>query len=157
MSIHRPHVVRVLLFAGLACALLATGALAAVSAVSKGAYRGKTKQGIAIRLGRTTSAGRAFRYRARMSCSDGTTFLDDYFTDDVAIRHNRFRSHVSSDGGAVLTWVTGTFHGLKARGTVRIEERYSEAADPQGNTPLSPAGAIVCDSHVVHWTATADR
>ena len=96
-----------------------------------------------------------FRYRAGMRCSDGSTFLDDYFTDDVRVRNGRFSSRVSSSGGAVCTQVAGTLRGRQARGTIRIVERYSERPDAQGATPLAADGAIVCDSRVVRWSATA--
>jgi hypothetical protein len=143
---------------GLASVTLVATAVAAPAGNGRAAtYRGHTAQGIAIRLGPQRAVGRAFRYRARMSCSDGSTFLDEYFTDDVRVRHDRFASRVSSSRGAVITWVTGRLSPTKARGTIRIVERYSEIPDSQGDTPLAANGAIVCDSHVVRWTATARR
>src|SRR5947209_18537651 len=121
-------------------ALVAVGSGASSVAASTAApgadrtYRGRTAQGIAIRLGPERSAGRAVRYRARLACSDGSSFLDRYFTDDVRVRDGRFSSRFTSDGGAVLTHVKGTLRGLGARGTIRIEERYSEVPDSRGDT-----------------------
>lgn len=146
------------MLAALATASWSAGAVASPAARSAGStYRGRTAQGIAIQLGPQRAFGRAFRYRARMSCSDGSTFLDSYFTDDVRVRHGRFSNRVSSSGGAVLTSVGGTVHLTTARGTIRIVERYSEIPNAQGDTPLAADGAIVCDSHVVRWTATSGR
>jgi len=148
---------RVIVFAAAALATSLCGVAVAAprSATPVGGYRGRTTQGIAVQLGPQRAAGRAFRYRARMRCSDGSTFLDSYFTDDVQVRHGSFSSHVSSSGGAVRTSVTGKVGKTRARGTIRIIERYSEIPDAQGDTPLDPNGAIVCDSHVVRWSATA--
>jgi hypothetical protein len=133
----------------------ATGAGAA--APSSRTFRGHTAQGIPIRLGPQRSSSRAFRYRAWLTCSDGSTFLDSYFSDDVRVRHRHFASRSSSSGGAVLTSVAGTLRGRMARGTIRIVERYSEIPDARGDTPLAADGAIVCDSQVVSWRATARR
>ena len=138
---------------GLTLAVCAAGALAHVAPGH--AYRGRTTQRIAVRLGAPGPDGRAFRYRARMRCSDRSTFLDDYFTDYVRVRRGRFSSRVTSSGGAVKTAVTGTLLGASARGTIRIVERYSEIPDAGGNTPLAPGGAIVCDSGFVRWRASA--
>jgi len=69
-------------------AVTVTPALAAAVAPDGGAtagYVGKTGQGIVVRLGVEHSYGRRFVYRARMRCSDTTTFLDDYFTDIVSV------------------------------------------------------------------------
>src|SRR5215469_9528040 len=100
---------RITILTALVVAVGATGALARSAADS--AYRGRTAQGITVRLGPTGRDGRAFRYRARMRCSDGSTFLDDYFTDDVSVRRGRFASRVTSSGGAVKTAVTGRLVG----------------------------------------------
>jgi hypothetical protein len=158
MSVAHMPIQRAVVLAVLATGTFAAAAIAAPTVSGPaGTYRGRTAQGIAVQLGPQRAFGRAFRYRARMRCSDGTTFLDSYFTDDVRVRQGRFSSRVSSSGGAVLTRVKGTLHGSRALGTLRIVERYSEIPDGQGNTPLSPSGAIVCDSHVVRWSATAWR
>ena len=90
-----------------------------------------------------------------MRCSDRSTFLDAYFTDYVRVRRGRFDSRVRSSAGAVKTTVTGRLLGTTARGTIRIVERYSELPDANGDTPLAPDGAIVCDSGVVRWRASA--
>jgi hypothetical protein len=149
-----PHqLVRVPILAALT---LAVGAAGALGRIAPGAtYRGRTAQGIAVRLGPAGRGGRAFRYRARMRCSDRSTFLDVYFTDYVQVRRGRFGSRVTSSGGAVKTAVTGALRGATARGTVRIIERYSELPDAHGDTPLAPDGAIVCDSGIVRWRASA--
>jgi hypothetical protein len=146
----------VLAAVGAAVGLLATAALAArPGGESSMSFRGRTAQGITVRLGPRRAFRRAFRYQARMRCSDGSTFLDRAFTDDVTVRRNRFSSRFSSSGGAVLTRVTGVLRPPRARGTIRIIERYSEIPDPHGDTPLSPDGGILCDSRVVRWTARA--
>jgi hypothetical protein len=88
-----------------------------------------------------------------MKCTDGTTWLDDYFTDRVTVRGNRFSSHHSADRGAIVTTVTGTLAGKQARGTMRILERFSATPTSGGVTPLSGTGAIRCQSPTVHWRA----
>ena len=135
-------------------AALAGTALAATTVQPSYVYTGKTTQGIAIRLAAQKDSARWFRYRAKMTCSDGSTFLDDYFSDDVTVKNNRFSESYSSSRGAVSTKVSGTLSGKAASGTVRIIERFSETA-VNGVTPLSPTGAIVCDSKSVKWRATA--
>ena len=127
----------------------------ALASNTPGVFRGRTAQGIQVRLGPLRLSTRAFRYQARMACSDGSTFLDDPFTDQVRVRHGRFASRFVSSGGAVVTTVTGTLRGRRARGTIRIVERYSEIPNPDGTTPLAADGGILCDSQTVHWTATA--
>jgi hypothetical protein len=148
---------RALLVAVAAGTLAASAVAAPAVDYARATYRGRTAQHIAVQLGPQRSFGRAFRYRARMSCSDGSKFLDSDFTDDVVVRHNRFSTRVSSSGGAVITKVTGTLKQNSAHGTIRIVERYSEIPTPQGDTPLSADGAIVCDSHTVRWQAIARR
>ena len=130
-------------------------ATAARPSPAPGVFQGRTAQGISVRLGPLRASTRAFRYRARMACSDGSSFLDDPFTDDVTIRHDRFSSRFVSSGGAVITTVTGSVHGRRARGTIRIVERYSEIPNPNGTTPLDAEGGILCDSRTLHWNATA--
>jgi hypothetical protein len=144
---------RITIVAALTLAVGAAGASA--RSAGSATYRGRSAQGIAIRLGPAGRDGRAFRYRARMRCSDGSTFLDAYFTDYVRVRRGRFDSRVTTSAGAVKTAVAGTLLGVRARGTVRIVERYSEVPDANGDTPLAPDGAIVCDSGVVRWRAVS--
>jgi hypothetical protein len=144
---------RISMLAALIGAVGAAGALARDA--PNGTYRGRTAQGIAVRLAPAGRDVRAFRYRARMNCSDRSTFLDAYFTDYVRVRQGRFDSRVSSSGGAVKTTVTGRLLGTTARGTIRIVERYSELPDANGDTPLAPDGAIVCDSGLVRWRAVS--
>ena len=57
----------------------------------------------------------------------------------------------------MITTVTGTLRGRRAQGTIRIVERYSEVANPDGTTPLAADGGILCDSRTVRWNATARR
>ena len=150
-----------LLAAVLATAVTAAGAARASAARSSpGRYVGHTAQGIRVVLrvtgpGQSRNPGSAtFRYRARLECSDGSTFLDRYFTDTVVVHHERFADRYSADRGAVLTWVAGRLQRRRARGTIRIVERYGEVPDAHGNTPLDPAGAIVCDSGTIRWRGT---
>jgi hypothetical protein len=145
---------RTLLLATAALLIAATSAWAA-SAKNNYRYSGKTSQGIAVRLAQAGAGGRWFRYRAKMTCNDGSTFLDDYFSDQVTVKNNRFSVSNSSSAGAVRTKVTGTLSGIHASGTIRIIERYSELPNANGDTPLAANGAIVCDSGTVRWTATA--
>ncbi len=140
----------------LTCLALLTVTAGAVAAVVKPSYvyRGKTAQGIPVRLAAQVKGARWFRYRAKMTCNDGSTYLDDYFSDDVTVKHNHFNVFYSSNAGAVTTRVTGTLSGATASGTVRIVERFSEDA-VNGVTPLAANGAIVCDSETVKWSAKA--
>ncbi len=129
-------------------------ALAAATVKPAYVYSGKTAQGIAIRLAAQRGSARWFRYRATLTCNDGSTFLDDYFSDDVTVRDNHFSVSDTSNAGAISTQVTGSLSGQRASGTIRIIERYSEVA-VNGVTPLAANGAIVCDSHTVKWSASA--
>ena len=139
----------------LALLAAASTALASTSTVRPGyVYTGKTTQGISVRLAKAVKNARWFRYRAKMTCSDGSTFTDDYFSDDVTVTRNRFSLTYTSNAGAITTKVTGTLSGTRASGTVRIIERYSEVA-VNGVTPLSADGAIKCDSKTVKWSARA--
>jgi hypothetical protein len=129
---------------------------AASPARTYGTYRGRTTQGISVRLAAASATGdRWFRYRAKLKCNDGSTFLDDYFSDDVSVRGGRFSTSYTSNAGAVTTKVTGILSGSRATGTIRIIERFSEVRDSNGDTPLAADGAIVCDSGSVHWAAKA--
>ncbi len=141
------------LIAALTVVSLASGA---TTARTYGAYHGSSAQGIAVSLAPVSKAGvRSFRYRAKMTCNDGSTFLDDYFTDEVAVVHDRFAVSYTANAGAVTTKVTGRLSGPNAAGTIRIVERFSEVKNAGGDTPLAADGAIVCDSGTVRWTATA--
>ena len=129
---------------GLLALAAATSPLIATAAAASrpaGVFQGRTSQGIVVKLGSVHASRRSFRYQARMACSDGSSFLDDPFTDVVAIRRGRFSSRFSSSAGAVLTTVTGTLRGRRAGGTIRIVERYSEIPNPNGTTPLDATGA----------------
>ena len=135
--------------------LAGAGTAVAATTVKPGyVYTGKTAQGIPVRLAQAIHNARSFRYRAKLTCNDGSTYLDDFFSDDVTVTHNRFTSSYTSDAGAVSTKVTGTLNGAAATGTVRIIERFSEIA-VNGTTPLAADGAIICDSKSVRWTAKA--
>jgi hypothetical protein len=129
-------------------------ALATTTVKPSYVYVGKTAQGIPVRLAKAVKNTRYFRYRAKMTCSDGSTYLDDFFSDDVTVTHNHFVDAYTSNAGAVTTRVTGTLKGTRATGTVRIIERFSEIA-VNGTTPLAANGAIVCDSKTVKWSAKA--
>jgi hypothetical protein len=130
----------------------ATSALATTTVKPGSVYVGKTTQGIPVRLAAQVNGLRWFRYRAKMTCNDGSTFLDDFFSDDVTVTDNRFSVSYTSNAGAITTKVTGTLAGAKASGTVRIIERYSQVA-VNGVTPLAANGSIVCDSKTVKWSA----
>jgi len=160
--------IRVALAAVLAAAVVAAPAASAsapaapaasASAPAAGgvgsAYRGKSSQGIAVTLSAPSGSERTFRYRASMKCTDGTTWLDDYFTDRVIVRGERFSSHHSSERGAIVTTVTGTLAGKQAHGTIRILERFSATPTAAGVTPLSGTGTIRCQSPTVRWHAVA--
>jgi len=144
---------RSLLITAAVLLLGAASAWAATTVKHSYRYTGKTSQGIAIRLAQQTGGGRWFRYRAQLKCNDGSTFLDDYFSDQVSVKNNRFSDAYSSSAGAVTTKVTGALSGTHASGTIRIIEHYSEVPDANGDTPLAANGAIICDSGTVHWTA----
>jgi hypothetical protein len=124
-------------------------------ASAKTTYTGKTAQGLAVRLSKPFSFGRSFTYDATMKCSDGSTFTDNPFLDDVRIKSGRFKSHVSADRGATLTDIKGTIKGKRASGTINVTERYSATVNAQGNFPLDPKGSVVCRSGVVKWSAKA--
>ncbi len=139
------------LFTALAAA---TTALATTPVKPSYVYTGRTAQGIPVRLAQAVRNTRSFRYRAKMTCNDGSTYLDDFFSDDVTLRDNRFSLSYTSDAGAVTTKVTGSLRGATATGTVRIIERFSEVP-VDGATPLAADGAIICDSKTVKWSARA--
>ena len=151
----RSAVFAAVLFAAVAPAASAPAASAPASGGVGSAYRGKSAQGIAVTLSAPRALARTFRYRASMKCTDGTTWLDDYFTDRVIVRGDRFSSHHSSERGAIVTTVTGTLAGKQARGTIRILERFSATPTPTGVTPLSGTGTIRCQSPTVPWHAVA--
>lgn len=136
-----------------ACAVSAPALGAARTAATGKAFTGKTAQGLPVKLGKPTKAGRPFTYQATMNCSDGTTFLDNPFVDVVTIKKGKFRSRYTSDRGATQTNVTGTIKGKKASGTVKITERYSATPNAQGIFPLDGHGTVICQSGAVRWTA----
>lgn len=138
-----------------ALALTADVAATKPAAGAKAVYTGKTAQGLAVRLSKPLSFGRSFTYQATMKCSDGSTFTDNPFLDDVRISRGRFKSHVASDRGATLTDAKGTIKGGRASGTINVTERYSATVNAQGNFPLDPKGSVVCRSGVVKWSAKA--
>jgi hypothetical protein len=156
---------------GVAAAIAATSPSAAAAAAGAGrsgvprsgapragaVFNGRTAQGMAVRLGRLRGKGRAFKYQARLSCSDDSTFTDDPFTDVVRLSGGRFSLRRSTDAGAVHVRLTGVVQGRRAHGTIRITERYSEVPDAHGDTPLNADGGILCDSGIVHWQAKLAR
>jgi hypothetical protein len=145
---------RTLLLTLLALLVTTGSAVAATTVKPNYVYAGRTTQGIAVHLAAQVKGARWFRYQAKMACNDGSTFTDDYFSDDVSVAHDRFSVRYTSNAGAVTTHVQGVLSGKQARGTIRIVERFSQVA-VNGNTPLSATGSIVCDSGTVRWTATA--
>lgn len=150
--------VAALIVAGLAVGApaLAQSVRASAAAGGKRTYKGKTAQGLAVKLAKPTRGGRRFTYQATMACSDGTTFTDLPFVDLVKIRkHGRFSSRFKSDGGATQTDVRGRIAGRRASGTVKINERYSSTPNSAGNFPLDAHGSVTCRSGAVKWTARA--
>ena len=117
------------------------------------ALHGKTRQGFHVALGRPSHGVRSFSYRARLDCSDGTSFAEGRFADDVRPRRGIFRVRHSSDRGATTTTVAGTIRGNHASGTLRIVERYGTGLDASGAAPLNPHGPVTCSSGAVRWTA----
>ena len=132
---------------------LLAGAGAASSSTAGRALHGKTSQGLRVTLGRPSRGVRSFSYRARLDCSDGTSFTEGRFADDVRPRRGAFRVRHTSDRGATRTTVAGRIRGNHAGGTLRISERYGTGLDPSGAAPLDPHGPVVCTSGTVRWTA----
>lgn len=116
-------------------------------------FTGTTAQRMAVRLGPQHGKLRAFRYQARLRCSDDSTFTDAPFTDLVRLRGGRFSLSRWTDAHAVHVILTGVVRGHSAHGTIRITERYSEVPDAHGDTPLDANGGIFCDSRTVGWRA----
>jgi hypothetical protein len=148
--------------AAAALLLAAAGTGVAVQAASaaapvKVALSGKTSQGIKVSLSPPKSfGGRTITYKATMTCSDGQTFTDDAFSDDVTIsKAGHFDLHYTSDAGATLTAVQGAVSstGRSASGSLRIVEFYSETPDANNNLPLMAGGPVRCDSGAVTWKA----
>jgi hypothetical protein len=139
-------------------ALLLVGLSAGVGAASGRstsgrALHGRTSQGLSVTLGRPSRSVRSFSYRARLDCTDGTSFSEGRFADDVRPRRGAFRVRHASDGGATHTTVAGTIGHNAARGTLRIVERYGTGLDASGAAPLDPHGPVTCTSGTVRWTA----
>jgi hypothetical protein len=133
---------------------LSTGAGGASGRTTSGrALHGKTRQGFSVTLGRPSRGLRSFSYRARLACSDGTSFTEGRFADDVRPRRGAFRVRHTSDRGATRTTVAGTIRGNHAGGTLRILERYGTGLDASGAAPLDPRGPVTCTSGTVRWTA----
>ena len=122
-------------------------------ATSGRALHGRTGQGLSVTLGRPSGGVRSFSYRARLDCSDGTSFTEGRFADDVRPRRGAFRVRHASDGGATQTTVAGRIRGNRAGGTLRIVERYGTGLDASGAAPLDPRGPVTCTSGTVRWTA----
>jgi hypothetical protein len=133
---------------------LSAGAGAASGRSTSGrALHGRTSQGLSVTLGRPSRGLRSFTYRARLDCSDGTSFNEGRFADDVRPRRGAFRVRHAADGGATKTTVAGTIGRSGARGTLRIVERYGTGLDASGAAPLDPHGPVTCTSGTVRWTA----
>ena len=118
-----------------------------------GTLRGRTAQRLVVTLGPTRAGRRTFSYRAKLSCSDGTTFTEGRFADVVRVRRGRFRTVHTSHRGAIRTTVRGRVSGRRASGTIAIVERYRASLDPAGTSPLDRRGAVTCRSGSVRWTA----
>ncbi len=140
-----------------ACAAVMAGLLAGsglASARSAGrALHGTTGQGLHVTLGRPSAGVRSFSYRARLDCSDGTSFTEGRFADDVRPRRGAFRVRHTSDRGATRTVVAGTIRGNHAGGTLKVTERFGTGLDADGAAPLDPRGPVTCTSGTVRWTA----
>ena len=82
------RIASVALTAAIAASSTAPAALAARGAATTAgaAFAGRTAQGMGVRLGRPHAGSRAFRYQARLSCSDDSTFTDAPFTDQVRVQ-----------------------------------------------------------------------
>jgi hypothetical protein len=145
---------RILIFS-LLLALTATAPVAL--GATPGVFSGKSKQRLAVSLGRLSSDGfRVFRYTAKMTCSDGTMFTDGVIADEVKIRRSgRFSDRWSDSRGAFRTTVSGRLGGKTASGRLRVTERFSDVPDASGFTPPDPNGAVRCDSGSVRWSAKA--
>lgn len=142
----------------LGAVIAATAPAAAATAVSAppqagAVFTGRTAQRMAVRLGPLHGKLRTFRYRARLRCSDDSTFTDASFTDQVRLRGGRFSLSRWTDARAVHVTLTGVVSERRAHGTIRITERYSEVPDAHGDTPLDANGGILCDSRTVDWRA----
>jgi hypothetical protein len=136
-----------------ACAVLVLAAAAADGAVRGRALKGRSSQGLAVTLGRPSNGVRSFSYRARLDCSDGTSFTEGRFADLVRPRRGAFTVRHTSDRGATRTAVSGRIRGSRARGTLSVVERYAAVVDSSGAAPLDPRGPVVCTSGTVRWTA----
>jgi hypothetical protein len=132
---------------------LSVGGAASGRSTAGRPLHGKTRQGFSVTLGRPSRGVRSFSYRARLACSDGTSFTEGRFADDVRPRRGAFRLHHTSDRGATRTTVAGTIRGNRAGGTLRILERYGTGLDASGAAPLDPRGPVTCTSGTVRWTA----
>ena len=139
--------------AALMVALSAGAGAPASGSTATRALSGKTRQGFHVTLGRPSRGVRSFSYRARLDCSDGTSFIEGRFADDVRPRRGVFRVRHTSDGGATKTTVAGTIRATRASGTLKIVERYGIGLDPSGAAPLDPRGPVTCTSGLVRWTA----
>jgi hypothetical protein len=131
---------------------LGSGAASGAPASGR-ALHGKTRQGLSVTLGRPSRGVRSFSYRARLDCSDGTSFTEGRFSDDVRPRRGAFRVRHTSDGGATRTTVAGSIRGNHAGGTLKVVEPYGTVLDASGAAPLDPRGPVLCTSGTVRWTA----
>lgn len=125
------------------------------------AYSGSGPGALKVKLSKPFSFGRAFTYDVKLTCSDGSTFTDAPFLDDVRIKANgRFRVRHVSEHRATITDVRGAIRGRRAHGTIKIAERYAATPGPGGNYPLSPRGTVLCrtgraPAYRVSWSARA--
>ena len=114
---------------------------------------GRSSQGLQISLGPLHRSGlRTFSYKVRLGCSDGTTFTEGRFRDDVRVRRGRFRFSLVTSRGAVQTTVKGTVTPNRATGIIRVTERFRASLNADGSTPLNRGGAVLCRSGGIRYT-----
>jgi sugar lactone lactonase YvrE len=119
----------------------------------RGTLRGRTAQKLIVTLGPTRKGRRTFTYQGTLDCSDGTSFTEGRFSDDVLVRRGKFRMVHTSNRGAIRTTVSGTASSRRASGRISIVERYRATLDAKGTSPLDRRGTVVCRSGSVRWSA----
>jgi hypothetical protein len=145
---------------GLALALPAAFALSLLLAgtVADGApggptLHGRSAQGLAVSLRPARRSGaRTFSHKVRLDCSDGTSFTEGRFRDDVRPVRGSFRLSVTSSRGAVRTTVAGSATSTRAAGTIVVTERFRASLNRDGSSPSDPRGTVTCRSGTVRWS-----
>jgi hypothetical protein len=144
--------VSLILAAALAMPLVMAGPIAD-SAPGGRTLHGRSSQGLAISLGPVRRSGlRTFSYKVRLGCSDGTTFTEMRFRDDVRPRRGRFRVSLTTSRGAVQTTVKGTVTSTRATGIIRVTERFRASLNADGSSPLNRRGTVLCRSGGIRYT-----